>query len=348
MPLPRNSAVALDRPGDPSRRARSAWLITLAATAASTYALDAVATAAGVLLVAPSCWAGSTTPSRSPSWPRRTCCGASPCGRTWAPTGAAAPDGNQHQRAVEGGVRAHGAPGTEPQRIAAATGYVATEMAKEAPYYAGAFGAAASPTRSRPPTRCSSSAGANLGAAAYEYGLARLTRGSFSPPRVRVVRHRLGAAGLPGRLLPRRRAGRARTIAYFADAMKDAAVGEPILVFGTGPTLASRLPRRAQGLGDPPRRLPAREPRGDRALAHARPCRPRLARLRPLHTAMRGLRAPTEERRHAARGAHARSKITRLLQADARRPAHSTGITRRSSAPIARTRRPTIAPHGRR
>ena len=34
------------------RRPRLAWLVTLAATAASTYALDAVATAAGVLLVA--------------------------------------------------------------------------------------------------------------------------------------------------------------------------------------------------------------------------------------------------------------------------------------------------------
>ena len=35
-----------------SRRSLSAWMITLAATAASTYALDAVATAVGVLLVA--------------------------------------------------------------------------------------------------------------------------------------------------------------------------------------------------------------------------------------------------------------------------------------------------------
>jgi hypothetical protein len=39
------------RPDLSQPRAVSAWLITLAATAASTYALDAVATAAGVLLV---------------------------------------------------------------------------------------------------------------------------------------------------------------------------------------------------------------------------------------------------------------------------------------------------------
>ena len=42
-----------DRSTLPShRRALSAWMITLTATAASTYALDALATAAGVLLVA--------------------------------------------------------------------------------------------------------------------------------------------------------------------------------------------------------------------------------------------------------------------------------------------------------
>jgi hypothetical protein len=47
------AAMKNDRSTLPSnRRALSAWMITLAATAASTYALDAVATAAGVLLVA--------------------------------------------------------------------------------------------------------------------------------------------------------------------------------------------------------------------------------------------------------------------------------------------------------
>jgi hypothetical protein len=45
-----SSTRAADRSTHP--RASSAWFITLAATAASTYALDAVATAAGVLLVA--------------------------------------------------------------------------------------------------------------------------------------------------------------------------------------------------------------------------------------------------------------------------------------------------------
>ena len=66
----------------------------------------------------------------------------------------------------------------------------------------------------------------------------------------------------------------------------------------------SRLPRRAEGLGDPPRRLPAREPRRDRALAHPRPRRPRLARVRPLHARVRRTHGPDRRGGHAARGAH--------------------------------------------
>lgn len=47
------ATIKTNRPTLPRRRrALSAWMITLAATAASTYALDGVATAAGVLLVA--------------------------------------------------------------------------------------------------------------------------------------------------------------------------------------------------------------------------------------------------------------------------------------------------------
>ena len=55
------------------------------------------------------------------------------------------------------------------RRLAASAGYVGTEVVKEVPYYGGAFGAALTDP-SRPATRSSSSAGANLGAALYEYG----------------------------------------------------------------------------------------------------------------------------------------------------------------------------------
>jgi hypothetical protein len=51
-----------------------------------------------------------------------------------------------------------------------------TEVAKEIPYYAGALGAAAFSDSVSSTDAVVFLAGANLGAAAYEYGLARLTR----------------------------------------------------------------------------------------------------------------------------------------------------------------------------
>ena len=62
------------------------------------------------------------------------------------------------------------------RNVAAAAGYVATEIAKEIPYYAGAFGAAVLSDSVSSNDALIFLAGANLGAAAYEYGLARLTR----------------------------------------------------------------------------------------------------------------------------------------------------------------------------
>lgn len=62
------------------------------------------------------------------------------------------------------------------RRIAAGAGYVVTEIAKEVPYYAGAFGAAVLSDSVSSNDALIFLAGANLGAAAYEYGLARLTR----------------------------------------------------------------------------------------------------------------------------------------------------------------------------
>jgi hypothetical protein len=60
--------------------------------------------------------------------------------------------------------------------VAAAAGYVVTEIAKEIPYYAGAFGAAVLTDTISSNDALIFLAGANLGAAAYEYGLARVTR----------------------------------------------------------------------------------------------------------------------------------------------------------------------------
>jgi hypothetical protein len=105
------------------------WSITLTATAASTYAFDAIATAAGIALAA----SGRIRP-RPP---------------------ALAPDRGRR------GLRDH-------------------ELAKEAPYYAGAFGAAIAADSVSANDALIFLGGANLGAALYEYGLARLTRAFLS------------------------------------------------------------------------------------------------------------------------------------------------------------------------
>ncbi len=62
------------------------------------------------------------------------------------------------------------------RKVASAVGYVSTELAKEIPYYAGAFGAALLTDAVSADDALIFLGGANLGAAAYEYGLARLTR----------------------------------------------------------------------------------------------------------------------------------------------------------------------------
>jgi hypothetical protein len=61
------------------------------------------------------------------------------------------------------------------RRIAASAGYLVTELAKEAPYYAGASGALLLSDGVTADDALVFLAGANLGAAAYEYALARAT-----------------------------------------------------------------------------------------------------------------------------------------------------------------------------
>jgi hypothetical protein len=143
VPLQRNSAVALDRPAARGSRAWSAWLITLAATAASTYALDAVATAAGVLLVTTELLGGidhsvalAVLAASYVLWGISL---RANLGANWLLLSQTGTSTNVLSKAAfEFTARR----GPSVQRIAAGTGYVATEIAKEAPYYAGAFGAA--------------------------------------------------------------------------------------------------------------------------------------------------------------------------------------------------------------
>ena len=155
------------------------WLITCAATLVSTYALDAIATAAGVILVASSfldgighvyallflastyiLWAAGLRVNLRANWAL--------LGSTGTSTNVLSKVAFDLARLRTSSARA--------QRIAADAGYVCMEFAKELPYYAGAFGAALLTDSISSNEAIVFLGGANLGAAVYEYGLARLVR----------------------------------------------------------------------------------------------------------------------------------------------------------------------------
>ena len=199
-----------------------------------------------------------------------------------------------------------GGAGARTQRLAAAAGYVATEIAKEAPYYAGAFGAAALTDS------VSSNRGADLPRRNEPRGRRLRVRPRSPDARARFVAPR--CASFDTDWVPRDyladyyrvvEPDERETIAYFADAMKEAAAGEAVLLFGTGPTLHHvflAAPKASEiHLAD---YLPANLEEIERWRTRD-PARPRLARLRPLHARMRRTHGPDRRGRHAARGAHA-------------------------------------------
>jgi NNMT/PNMT/TEMT family len=295
------------------------WAATVGATVASTYALDAVATAAGAALaasgllhVAPHAlllgflalsyvvWGAGLRANLDANWALLERTGTS----TNALSKAA------HDLAALRGWR------PRSRRLAGSVGYLATELAKEAPYYAGAFGAALVSESVSSGDAIVFLAGANLGAAAYEYGLAGLTRAFL----------RRGHASFDDDWVPSEyledyyavvEPDEVETIAFFTDAIRCVAKPrERILFFGTGPTLhhvflsadraseihlADYLP---QNLAEIERWL-ERD-------ADAHDWRPFVRYTLECE----GLYAPTEEQL-VQREELTRAKVTRLLQADA-------------------------------
>jgi hypothetical protein len=165
-------------PVAPAGRLRP-WAATVVATAVSTYALDGVATAAGVLLVASgalgdlghwhalvflaatyAAWGIGLRANLRANW--------SLLEQTGMSTNALSKAAYDLTRLRRSGVR--------DRRIASAAGYLGLELAKEAPYYAGAFGAAVLSDSVSSTDAIVFLAGTNVGAAGYEYGLAGLTR----------------------------------------------------------------------------------------------------------------------------------------------------------------------------
>jgi hypothetical protein len=319
VPLSRKDLppVTVLSPALPLTRSRR-WLATLGATAISTYALDAIATATGAALVATGllrglphlallgflaltyvAWGAGLGRNLRANWELLERTGTS----TNALSKAA------HDLAAHRGWR------LRTRRIAGAAGYVATEVAKEAPYYAGAFGAALVTDSISSADAIVFLGGANLGAAAYEYGLAGATRAFLGRDHASF-----DSDWVPGEYLADYYAvvepDEIETIAFFTDAIRETAPGEPILFFGTGPTLhhvflsASRASE--IHLAD---YLPQNLAEIDRWLRRE----PGAHDWRPFvryTLECEGLRAPTDAQL-TEREELTRAKVTRLLEADA-------------------------------
>lgn len=152
------------------------WTATLAASAATTYALDLVATSAGLLVVASEllsglnhgaalllllasylAWGAGLWAILRVNWDLLQ--------RTGAST-------NLLSKAAHD-IAARLTSNRRWRRVATDAGYIATELAKEAPYYLGAAGAALFTDSVSAVDAIVFLAGANVGAAVYEFALAR-------------------------------------------------------------------------------------------------------------------------------------------------------------------------------
>ncbi|MGO4832199.1 hypothetical protein AB4144_07870, partial [Rhizobiaceae sp. 2RAB30] len=155
------------------------WSATLVANAVSTYALDTVSTAAGVVLVTSGLlssigfgpaalilvisyllWAAGLSKSLSANWQLLEATGTSTNLLSKLAYDIAG------LRTARVGIR----------RFVSAAGYLVFELAKESPYYLAAFGLALASDTVSGEEALIFLAGANAGAAAYEYGLGWSTR----------------------------------------------------------------------------------------------------------------------------------------------------------------------------
>ena len=295
------------------------WGITLTATAASTYALDVVATAAGLALAATHVQRGfdyvvllGFLAASYVAWGAGLRVNLAANVRLLERTGTST---NALSKAAYDLARRRS---VRARRFAAGAGYVVTELAKEIPYYAGAAAVLLTDTMTAKDAIVFL-AGANLGAAAYEYALGRLTtavldRGYAS----------FDADWVPGEYLTdyysEVESDELETIAFFVDAMRETQPGEPVLFFGVGPTLHHvflAAPHASEiHLAD---YLPANLREIERWLARE----PGAHDWRPFvrYTLQcEGIEAPTDVQ-VTEREELTRARITRLLEVDARHPA---------------------------
>jgi hypothetical protein len=219
-------------------------MATVAATLVSTYVLDAVATAAGLALVVSGMLAGAGNSAvllfLAASYVAWGAGLSVNIGANWALLEATGTSTSVFSKIAHAVVLRRSA-SVRARRVAAAVGYVGTELAKEAPYYLGAAGAAIFADGVSAREAVVFLAGANLGAAAYELGLAQLVRRLIARP---VPMERFASferdwrpadylASCYGDVEEDERA----TIAFFVEALRGVPAGGRALVFGSGPTL---------------------------------------------------------------------------------------------------------------
>ena len=158
---------------------RGRWLVSAVATGASTYALEAFATAAGLLLAASGLLAGLDRPVLVGVLALTYVIWAAglrvSLAANWSLLARTGTSTNVVSKAAHDLARARGA-SVRVRRLAAAAGYVVCELAKEVPYYAGAFGAELASDAVSAGDAIIFLAGTNLGAGLYEYALGRATR----------------------------------------------------------------------------------------------------------------------------------------------------------------------------
>ncbi len=309
----------------PGIRGAGRWIITLAATVASTYALDAVATAAGLALAASlllhdldRAWvllflAGSYVAWGAGMWANLKA-NWDLLERTGTSTNALSKLAyDLFKRATKS---------ARWRRVATDAGYAGTELTKETPYYAGAVGAAIFSESITANDVIIFLGGANLGAAVYEFALAH---------GVRFFLRRAAAKGYasfetewrPQAYLAEYYAtvepDERRTIAFFVDAYRKVAPGQKVLIYGVGPTLHHVfLAAETASEIHLAEYLPANMREIERWLARdpaAHDWRPFVRYVLECE----GIVAPSEAQ-IVRREELARAKITRLLSADLRQP----------------------------
>jgi hypothetical protein len=224
------------------------WTATVAATIASTYALDTVATTAGGLLVLSGllswlghgqalallalsyvAWGAALGPALRANWALLERTGAS----------SSLPSKVAHSFARQ----RNWTPAA--RRIITALGYVGTELAKEAPYYIGAIGMALFTPSVSATEAVLFLAGANCGAALYELVLARLVRHLLSRfPDTQAASFEVDwrPESYLAEYYSRVERDEARVLGYLVRVAGRLSPGQQVLVFGVGPTLHHLFP----------------------------------------------------------------------------------------------------------